>query len=122
MDWNIPPRNGSALSLVLSQPMVVKQKPILIRKQYALQVPSTAGLESLWQMHKDTTPSISYSHDKQRVPQGPICKPLHHVRLIPVNTIAATHDKWKASSSVVIVIVIINVEVCKLYLSLKMGC
>ena len=32
-----------------------------------------------------------------------------------VNAIAATHDKWKASSSMVIVVMIINGVVCKLY-------
>ena len=66
-------------------------------------------------MHKGTTPSISYSHDKQRVLQGPICKPLHQVLRMPVNAIAATHDKWKASSSTVVVVMIINGVVCKLY-------
>ena len=57
VDWNIPP-SGFALSLVLSKPMVAKRKPILIRKRYALQVPSTAGLETFWEMHKGTKPSI----------------------------------------------------------------
>ena len=66
-------------------------------------------------MHRGTTPSISYSHDKQWVLWGPICKLSHRVRQLPVNAIAATHDKWKASSSVVVIIMIINVVVCKLY-------
>ena len=66
-------------------------------------------------MRKGTTPSISYSHDKQRVLQGPICKLSRRVRRMPVNAIAATRDKWKASSSVVVVIMIINVVVYKLY-------
>ena len=34
---------------------------------------------------------------------------------MPVNAIAATHDKWKASSSVVIAITIINIVVGRLY-------
>ena len=92
-----------------------KWKPILIRKQQALQVPSTASLEALWQMHKGTTPSISYSHNKQQVLQGPICKPSCRVRRMSVNAIAPTQDKWKVSSSMVVIIMIINVVVCKLY-------